>query len=226
MNPGYIAKVGEGKDSGTITNNLITGKIKMSSITDGTSNTMMVSECGSKPIGYNGFSTESNNGHIPNSLVTADNLSWVHGRHYFHFGSEWRAYQYSFIGTGDTSPNYGFNNFQTAFAPNDTNTGDPFASFLLGLPNQEQLSITSINPRLDSNYFALYIQDDFKIRRNLTLNLGLRYDFDSPRNEAHGAQSNLDLTVPNLAAGGLPGEPVLVEGVTAVVGRVEAGRRG
>ena len=35
MNPGYIAKVGEGKDSGTITNNLITGKIKMSSITDG-----------------------------------------------------------------------------------------------------------------------------------------------------------------------------------------------
>ena len=55
MSAGYIAKVGEGKDSGTITNNLITGKIKMSSITDGTSNTMMVSECGSKPIGYNGF---------------------------------------------------------------------------------------------------------------------------------------------------------------------------
>jgi prepilin-type N-terminal cleavage/methylation domain-containing protein/prepilin-type processing-associated H-X9-DG protein len=55
MNPGYILKVGEGRDSGTITNNLITGKIKMSSITDGSSNTMMVSECGSKPIGYNGF---------------------------------------------------------------------------------------------------------------------------------------------------------------------------
>jgi prepilin-type N-terminal cleavage/methylation domain-containing protein/prepilin-type processing-associated H-X9-DG protein len=55
MNPGYVAKVGEGKDSGTITNDLITGKIKISSITDGTSNTMMVSECGSKPIGYNGF---------------------------------------------------------------------------------------------------------------------------------------------------------------------------
>jgi prepilin-type processing-associated H-X9-DG protein len=55
MNAGYIARVGEGKDSGTITNNLITGKIKMSSITDGSSNTMMVSECGSKPIGYNGF---------------------------------------------------------------------------------------------------------------------------------------------------------------------------
>ena len=55
MSATYVAAVGEGKDSGTITNSLITGKIKMSSITDGTSNTMMVSECGSKPIGYNGF---------------------------------------------------------------------------------------------------------------------------------------------------------------------------
>jgi prepilin-type N-terminal cleavage/methylation domain-containing protein/prepilin-type processing-associated H-X9-DG protein len=55
MSPGYIAAVGEGKDSGTITGWPITNKIRMASITDGTSNTMMVSECGSKPIGYNGF---------------------------------------------------------------------------------------------------------------------------------------------------------------------------
>ncbi len=55
MPAAYIAAVGEGKDSGTITGPLITGTIRMASITDGTSNTMMVSECGSKPIGYNGF---------------------------------------------------------------------------------------------------------------------------------------------------------------------------
>jgi prepilin-type N-terminal cleavage/methylation domain-containing protein/prepilin-type processing-associated H-X9-DG protein len=55
MSPTYIAQVGEGKDSGTITGWPITNKIRMASITDGTSNTMMVSECGAKPIGYNGF---------------------------------------------------------------------------------------------------------------------------------------------------------------------------
>jgi prepilin-type N-terminal cleavage/methylation domain-containing protein/prepilin-type processing-associated H-X9-DG protein len=55
MPSGYIAAVGEGKDSGTITGWTITNKIRMASITDGTSNTLMVSECGSKPIGYNGF---------------------------------------------------------------------------------------------------------------------------------------------------------------------------
>jgi len=69
-------------------------------------------------IGYQGFSTESFNGHVPNSLVTAENLRWIKGRHSFDFGFEWRAYQYSFIAQGDTSPNYGFSNFQTAFAPN------------------------------------------------------------------------------------------------------------
>lgn len=154
-------------------------------------------------IGYQGFSTESFNGHVPNSLVTAENLRWIKGRHSFDFGFEWRAYQYSFIALGDTSPNYGFSNFQTAFAPNNPSTGDPFASFLLGLPNQEQLSDTLANPRLSSYYYAAYVQDDFKLRRDLTINLGLRYDVDTPRHEDHGDQSSLNL---NLANPGAPGE--------------------
>jgi hypothetical protein len=154
-------------------------------------------------IGYQGFSTESFNGHVPNSLVTADNVRWIKGRHSFDFGFEWRAYQYSFIALGDTSPNYGFSNFQTAFAPNNPSTGDPFASFLLGLPNQAQLSDTLANPRLSSYYYAAYVQDDFKLRRDLTLNLGLRYDVDTPRHEDHGDQSSLNLNTPNPGA---PGE--------------------
>jgi hypothetical protein len=169
-------------------------------------------------VGYSGWSTGSFNGHIPNSLVTSDNIRWITGRHSVSFGLEWRAYQYSFLTNGNTSPGYSFNSFQTSFTPNDNSTGDPFASFLLGLPNQEQLSITSLNPRLNSNYFAAYIQDDYKIRHDLTLNLGLRYDIDTPRNEAHAAQSNLSLTAPNAAAGGLPGalvySPVAVQGGT------------
>jgi hypothetical protein len=154
-------------------------------------------------IGYTGFSTQSYNGHVPNSLVTAENVRWIKGRHSFDFGFEWRAYQYSFVADGNTSPAYGFSNFQTAYTTNSTTTGDPFASFLLGLPNQEQLSVTLTDPRLSSYYYAAYVQDDFKIRRDLTLNLGLRYDIDTPRHEDHGDQSNLDLTIPNPGA---PGE--------------------
>src|SRR5215469_10158785 len=169
-------------------------------------------------IGYTGFSSASFNGHIPNSLVSADNVRWIHGAHSVSFGLEWRAYQYSFMSNGNTSPNYGFQSFQTAYTPNDSSTGDPFASFLLGLPNNEQVSITSHNPRLNSNYFAAYVQDDYKVRRDLTLNLGLRYDFDTPRNETHADQSNLNLTAPNSAAGNLPGalvySPIATQGGT------------
>lgn len=174
---------------------------------------------GSPIVGsYVGFSTESYNGHIPNSLVTAENVRWINGRHSFDFGIEWRHYQYSFMANGNTSPSYGFQNYQTAYTENDDTTGDPFASFLLGLPNQEQLTVTSVNPRLNSDYFATYVQDDFKIRRDLTLNLGLRYDIDSPRSEAHGAQSNIDLNTPNPGAGGALGAlvygPFANQGVT------------
>jgi hypothetical protein len=154
-------------------------------------------------IGYTGFSTQSYNGHVPNSLVTAENVRWIKGRHSFDFGLEWRAYQYSFVADGNTSPAYGFSNFQTAYTTNSTTTGDPFASFLLGSPDQEQLSVTLTNPRLSSYYYAGYVQDDFKVRRDLTLNLGLRYDIDTPRHEDHGDQSNLDLNIPNPGA---PGE--------------------
>ncbi|HET8967729.1 MAG TPA: TonB-dependent receptor, partial [Candidatus Acidoferrum sp.] len=156
-------------------------------------------------IGYTGFSTLSFNGHVPNSLVTSENVRWIKGRHSFNFGFEWRAYQYSFMTNGNTSPAYAFSNFQTAFITNDNNTGDPFASFLLGLPQQAQVSITSVNPRLNSNYYAVYVQDDVKVRKDLTLNLGLRWDVDTPRSEAHGAESSLDLTVPNPGADGAPG---------------------
>ncbi len=64
LNPTYIVMVGNPAtvtattpaiNSGTIADPAIAGKIRIASITDGTSNTLIVSECGSKPIGYNGF---------------------------------------------------------------------------------------------------------------------------------------------------------------------------
>jgi prepilin-type N-terminal cleavage/methylation domain-containing protein/prepilin-type processing-associated H-X9-DG protein len=51
----YINAVGDNTDSGTITNPQITGTIRMASITDGTSNTMIAAECSGRPAGYNGF---------------------------------------------------------------------------------------------------------------------------------------------------------------------------
>ncbi len=79
------------------------------------------------------------------------------------------------------------------------------ASFLLGLPDQESLSVYSHFSRWIQNYYAGYVQDDVKARRNLTLNLGLRWDVDTPRHEATGAQSVLSLTATNPDTPGQPG---------------------
>lgn len=159
-------------------------------------------------IGYVGFSTAQDNGDLPNSLVLVDSVTWIRGRHSLRFGVEWRSYQFSIPSKANTSPSYSFYNYQTSYTPGDTNTGDPFASFLLGVPQQESLTVFSIYPRWNANYYGGYVQDDFKIRKDLTFNLGLRYDVDTPRTEAHGAQSNLSVTTPNPGAGGQLGAMV------------------
>jgi len=153
-----------------------------------------------------------------NLLVVADSVSWVHGRHSLSFGVDWRSYQYS-VGNLNTSPNYTFSNDQTAFAPPQTvnaatNTGDPFASFLLGQLDSENLTISSHHSRWAQNYFGTFVQDDFKFRRNLTLNLGLRWDFDTPRHEATGAQSVFSPTAVNPLSPGTPGALIFGKNAT------------
>jgi hypothetical protein len=168
-------------------------------------------------IQYTGLSTAQDNGDLPNSLVLADSVTYVHGRHSFRVGLEWRSYQFSIPSLATTSPSYTFYNYQTSYTPGSVQTGDPFASFLLGAPQQEQLTIYSVYPRWDANYYAAFVQDDFKFRKDLTINLGLRYDVDTPRTEAHGAQSNLSLTTANPGAGNTPG--AMTYGIFAPLGQ-------
>jgi hypothetical protein len=160
-------------------------------------------------VGYQGFAASNSDNAIPNSLLVADSVSWIRGRHSLRFGFDWRSSQFSRIGQSDTSPSYSFSNLQTAFKPADNTTGDPFASFLLGLPNDESVVVSSHNSRWIANYYAGYVQDDFKFRKNLTFNLGLRYDVDTPRHEAIGAMSVLDLTVPNTGNAAVPISPAV-----------------
>ncbi|HWZ99083.1 MAG TPA: TonB-dependent receptor [Candidatus Dormibacteraeota bacterium] len=156
-------------------------------------------------IGYQQLSGGNDDLAVPNTLIVGDSVSWAKGRHTIRMGFEWRHSQFSRYNNLNTSPNYTFSYFQTAYTPSDQNTGDPFASFLLGLPQQETARFSLHAPRWIQNYYAGFIQDDFKFRKNLTLNLGLRYEVDTPRHEAKGIQSVLDLTVPNPGAGGTPG---------------------
>lgn len=160
-------------------------------------------------IGYQGFGAGNNDIAIPNGLIVADSVSWIRGRHSLRMGFDWRHSQFSRIDGINTSPAYDFENLQTAAVANNTKTGDPFASFLLGVPNGESLTVSSHVPRWNQNYYAGYFQDDFKFRPDLTFNIAFRYDVDAPRHEATGAQSVLDLSVPNSGNAAVPISPAV-----------------
>ena len=159
-----------------------------------------------------GFGSPNADADVPNSLVLADSVSWTRGPHSLSFGVDVRAYQFSVIDQSHQSPSIGFDFAQTAGEPDYSGpglTGDPFASFLLGAVQSWSLAVRSEQPRFVSNYYAGYVQDDFKARKNLMLNFGLRYEVETPRHEATGAESVFSPTALNPGAigpsGPLPG---------------------
>ena len=149
--------------------------------------------------GLSSYGSPNADDDVVNSLVVSDNVSWIRGRHTLSFGVDWRAFQFSVIDQSHQSPSIGFDIAQTAAEPGQGKlTGDPFASFLVGAPASVSLAVRSRQPRFVSNYYAIYVADDFKARRDLTLNLGLRYDIETPRHESSGAQSVFDPNAPNV----------------------------
>jgi hypothetical protein len=77
--------------------------------------------------------------------------------------------------------------------------------FLLGAGSSGNLFQNWKNVASQSFYQAFYIQDDFRITRKLTLNLGLRYDFDTPRTERFNRMSWFDPSLASPLATAVPG---------------------
>jgi hypothetical protein len=87
---------------------------------------------------------------------------------------------------------YNFTTLQTGNGTN-SNTGNSFASLLLGLSSSYAADTNTGRFYERSNYFSTYAQDIYKLRSNLTLNLGLRYDVEQNPNELDYNGSNFDL---------------------------------
>ncbi len=155
--------------------------------------------------GYNGLGYNNDSIQPVNLFEVSDTYTTTIGRHTLSFGLDFRKDQFSNEDKGANSGTFGFAQFQTAVTANDTQTGDGFASLLLGRLDKASAAVQSRAPRIGQNYYGVFAQDDFKVSSSLLLNLGLRYDIDKPRNEAHGGFSNFSPTLPNPGAGGIPG---------------------
>ncbi len=151
-------------------------------------------------LGYNNDSIQP-----VNLFEVTDIYTLSKGRHTLNFGLDFRKDQFTNEDKGANSGSFSFAQFQTSAAPGDVQSGDGFASLLLGNVFKANAGLQSQAPRIGQAYYAAFIQDDFKITHNFLINLGLRYDIDKPRNEAHGNFSNFSPTLPNSGAGGIPG---------------------
>jgi len=140
----------------------------------------------------------------------SDDLSWVKHRHTVKVGFEYRRHQFPYAGWGTFAQggDFAFNNLETggydSAGNNLVQTGDPFASFLLG---QVHFSTQTIpfHPTFNEAYVAPWINDQFKVTNKLTLTLGLRFDYQFARTESHDQYSTFDPSTANPGAGNLPG---------------------
>ncbi len=145
---------------------------------------------GSTATGFgSGASTESEDRDERYGIT--DTFSWIRGRMSWKFGVDLsKALQNVTPLFAALGGSYSFSNIQTDSLGTSAGTGgSPFASFLLGVPNGNvTLRSTLIPYYYRWNTAAAFVQNDWKVRPNLTLNLGLRYDLEMPRTEKYDNQ--------------------------------------
>jgi hypothetical protein len=139
-----------------------------------------------------GSSGSTNNYNVEERYNLADTVYWTKGRMNWKFGVN---LDHSLLNVipffGASGGRWDFRVVQTSAAFGSTSTangGNPFASYLLGVPN-----VVLTRPILLKYYYrwnsaAAFIQNDWKVKSNLTLNLGVRYSLQLPRTEKNNLQ--------------------------------------
>ena len=136
-------------------------------------------------------------------------LTWVRNNHTYKFGGELIVNGYLSFSETYSPGNFLFSQNQSGLPALDgvslpVTPGFNYASFLLGAPNSGYDSVPSAM-RTGNHSLAGFVQDNWKITRKLTLDYGLRYDFQTYLREHNGYMFTVSTSTPNPAAGGYPG---------------------
>lgn len=167
---------------------------------------------------YSSLGPASNSYYKQHTFDPSDVVTLIHGKHILHFGGEFLIFRQDDTNWGNI--NAGSMNFDgrytenwtvssancpasaptgsTCAAPDSGTSGMDYADFLLGLSNSWN---AGISPEYGARMKApeMFIQDDYKLHPNLTINIGLRYDISHGWNEVHGNEMLFDPTVLNPA---------------------------
>jgi len=167
---------------------------------------------------YPGFSvmsyssTESNIGNSAlvtqfheNNFYYGDNLTWQRGVHTLKFGAQILRYQQNiyYAGNAGALGSFGYSGQYTA----DKNLGSPgygYADFVMDQAGSAQVGGVSGDNGQRQYRNAYYAQDDWKLRSNLTVNLGVRYAHDQPIYEVNNKEASVNLSdMSDISASGI-----------------------
>ena len=128
-----------------------------------------------------------------------DNFTWVSGRHSMTFGGQWtRSINDDRLLTS-ASGAFTFAT-QPSGLPGNSATGSALASLLVGFPSTfTELATEQTDRRMD--YFAFFAQDDWAVKPSLTLNLGLRWETDTPMTDVRNRMNGFNPTEINPVSG-------------------------
>ena len=135
---------------------------------------------------------------LDQTYTISDTVAWNHAKHNWRFGGDYRRILQSFRSARNAEGDFVFTGYATSLysagATQPTpDTGYDFADFLLGYPQQTSLQFGANSYNFRANSFDLYVQDDWRIFARLTLNLGVRYEYNGPYTEAQDRITNLEV---------------------------------
>lgn len=125
-----------------------------------------------------------------------DSMLWSRGKHSLRWGGDFRRIQQNPQSDANARGTFIFTGAETAQLANGrpvTGTGSDLADFLLGLPQQASIQYGAGAYYFRENSWDVYLQEEWRMRGNFSVNAGLRYEYVSPFSEKYGRLVNLDI---------------------------------
>jgi Carboxypeptidase regulatory-like domain/TonB dependent receptor len=136
-----------------------------------------------------------------------DTLSFVHGKHLIKVGPQFRFDQFNLLQIGQPRGNLSFTGqFTSDSGTLGDGSGNGLADMLLGIPVTSIISTVTFFHNRQHTYGG-FVEDNYKVTSQLSLDLGLRYDYATPLYEVHNQESNFNYTTGVVVPAGTPGYP-------------------
>jgi trimeric autotransporter adhesin len=146
--------------------------------------------------GLSGLSDSNYSATHNQTTAASTSLSWSHSPHNFQFGGDIRRQQFNSFSQSNPRGSFSFTGAATQGNSNGAvipGSGSDIADFILGVPDAATLAYGNADKYLRGWFDDLYVNDDWRVSPGLTVNFGVRWEYNSPLVEKYDRLVNLDI---------------------------------